>query len=244
MKTWFLGCPHFDHEGILAMMGRPFLSVEDMNDYIITRINERAQALDRIYWLGDVSWTNTQFLSRIKCRNNHLIFGNHDKASFAKGFKSAQDVLEISVDGKKFFLSHYPHAYWPSSHYGSIHLYSHVHGERESTLDMIFPDRRSLDVGIDNLKRLLGDYRPIEAAEVYNYIGSGHDDLNFYRELQIVRSHRLWQEAMCQEACVKYAKALASGIRRVVCDDFPIANVCRITGLTPLGIKFLLEDYP
>jgi hypothetical protein len=46
-------------------------------------------------------------------------------------------------DHERIFVSHYPHAYWPRSHKGCLHVYGHVHAEREATLDAALPGRRS-----------------------------------------------------------------------------------------------------
>ena len=78
-------------------------------------------------------------------------------------FSSVQQVLDVSHGSHKFFLSHYAHRVWKASHKGVIHLYGHSHGnlEKES-------HGKSMDVGIDNAKRLLGEYRPFSVEEVIN----------------------------------------------------------------------------
>ncbi len=52
------------------------------------------------------------------------------------------------------------------SHHGAIHLYGHSHSSAEEGLDKKFPGRRSMDVGIDNAYRLLGEYRPFSWDEI------------------------------------------------------------------------------
>jgi len=132
---------------------------------------------DRLYILGDVAWRQPgATLDRIICPNKHLIWGNHDRANYAKSFKSAEDVAMLKVGEVKIFLSHYAHAYWPASHRGSLHLYGHTHSEAEDELDAIWPERKSLDVGIDNAYRVLRDYRPFSFDEVQAILGhrKGH----------------------------------------------------------------------
>ncbi len=65
----------------------------------------------------------------------------------------------------RFFLSHYAHRVWNGSHRGIIHLYGHSHGSLE-------PYGRSLDVGVDNIFNLVGEYRPVNIQEVINLIGN------------------------------------------------------------------------
>jgi calcineurin-like phosphoesterase family protein len=182
---------HLDHENVLSMSGRLFRNIVEHNDVMIDQINRYVAENDRLYVLGDVAWTSIDnYLARINCKDVHLIWGNHDKQNFGKHFKSHQDVLEIKIGKKpntnKVFLSHYAHAYWPSSHYGAFHLYGHTHRQREDTLDACFPGRRSLDVGVDNARFLLGEYRPFSEHDIVDILGHqpGHDPVQFYTDFQ------------------------------------------------------------
>jgi calcineurin-like phosphoesterase family protein len=82
------------------------------------------------------------------------------------------------------FISHYPHAYWPSSHHGSFHFYGHCHTQREETLDQVFPGRRSIDVGVDNAALLFNDYIPLSERCLIDYLiqQPGHDPVSFYEK--------------------------------------------------------------
>jgi calcineurin-like phosphoesterase family protein len=67
-------------------------------------------------------------------------------------------------------MLHYPMLSWDALHHGGIHLYGHSHGRYEGELDKIFPGRRSMDVGVDNIFRLFGMWRPISLGEVINLL--------------------------------------------------------------------------
>jgi hypothetical protein len=41
----------------------------------------------------------------------------------------------------------------------------------EDNFDSIYPGRRSMDVGIDNIHKLTGEWRPISLAEVIERLG-------------------------------------------------------------------------
>lgn len=69
-------------------------------------------------------------------------------------------------------LSHYVQAVWNQSHRGAWMLYGHSHASAESWLDAAMPGRRSIDVGVDNAYRVLGEYRPFSFDEL-NEILSG-----------------------------------------------------------------------
>lgn len=193
MATYFTADWHIQHEGVLTMCNRPFASIDEHDDYLAAGVNRTIKnpKTDRLFVLGDAGWRGIEgFLSRVECKNIHLIWGNHDRAGFAKFVKSAEDVAEIKLGDVKVFLSHYPHAFWPSSHYGSLHLYGHMHGEREDYLDTLWPDRRSMDVGVDVAKRLLGDYIPFHEDFILSRLLArpGHDPVEWYREREKQRN--------------------------------------------------------
>lgn len=128
MRTFFTADLHFDHDNVLKMCSRDFENIERHNDYIVERINKYVDVNDRLFILGDYSWRAKDY--GIKCANKHLIYGNHDRNNYKNYFKTVEDVSELKLEGHKIWLSHYPHAYWPASHYGSFHLYGHMHSER------------------------------------------------------------------------------------------------------------------
>jgi calcineurin-like phosphoesterase family protein len=194
MITHFTADTHFDHDEIAMMADRNFPSTEVHNDTILTNINKRVAPTDRLFVLGDFAWRGAEsFLRSIACKNIHLIIGNHDRANAAKLFKSAEKTDEVKIgQGEtkyKVWLSHYPHAFWPASHYNSLHLYGHVHAEREEWLDAALPGRRSMDVGVDNAYRLLGEYRPFSEFEILSILSDrpGHDPVKYYHDRQIRR---------------------------------------------------------
>lgn len=78
-------------------------------------------------------------------------------------FKSCDHYKEISINGQGFCLSHYKHFIWQGQAKGWIHLYGHSHASAEKHII-----GKSMDVGIDNAKLLLGEYRPFSITEVIN----------------------------------------------------------------------------
>lgn len=85
-------------------------------------------------------------------------------------FTSINTQLEITIkfpepdpnakwEKVRLFMSHYAHRVWNHSHKGSIHLYGHSHGNLE-------PYGKSLDVGIDNIYKLIGEYRPVNVTDI------------------------------------------------------------------------------
>jgi calcineurin-like phosphoesterase family protein len=167
---------HFGHR--LMVKERKFVSVDEMNEHIIEEWNKVVSDNDVVYLLGDVAFMNPkqvlELLNRLK-GTIHLIKGNHDSDDLIKKIKprfASIDVYKkIKVDEcyvqkpiQDIIMFHYPIAIWDKSHWGSFHLHGHSHGNYQ------IPDRFILDVGIDNIFKLLGEYRPISLEEVIAYM--------------------------------------------------------------------------
>jgi calcineurin-like phosphoesterase family protein len=124
---------------------RDFQSLENMNDFIVNSINSKVGEDDILFHLGDWSFGGfeniEEFRSKIKCKNIHLILGNHDhhiernKGDIQKLFSSVNQYLRVSISimlpyfhgNHDFILSHYPIASWHNMNDGVIHLHGHVH---------------------------------------------------------------------------------------------------------------------
>lgn len=161
---------------------RDFEDEKEMSKHIVKVFNKTVNEDDTLYHLGDWSFAGIQniwnFRKQLKCKNIHLILGNHDEhirknkiLPNVEGwgdeitkhtqdvFTSVQDVLTVKHNKHEFFLSHYSHKIWNGSYRGTIHLYGHSHGTIEDF-------GKSMDVGIDNAKKILGEYRPFSIEEI------------------------------------------------------------------------------
>ena len=123
-----------------------------MTELMVQAWNEKIKSGDTVYHLGDVSFGTQEQTNSVLSRLNgnlHLIQGNHDRVvtngGAQKFWKSIQPYLRVQVNGQAIILFHYPVIEWDAMHYGSWHLYGHVHAK-----DMGMNDRKALDVGIDN----------------------------------------------------------------------------------------------
>lgn len=200
MRRFFTADTHFNHEGIIKMMGRvgpmgALMSCAEEHDHLlIGQINATVGRDDELIIIGDFAFDNPgRYRAKINCSNVRLVLGNHDrKERSANVFGQIPEVMRSKAynhtadDHVKLFLSHYPTMYWDQSHNGCCHLYGHCHSQREEYLDDLEPQRRAMDVGVDNAYRLYGEYRPISEVEVYDYMArrSGHDDVRFYLDFQ------------------------------------------------------------
>ncbi len=102
-----------------------------------------------------------------------MIWGNHDAPDAISGlFTWAGYKAKITL--KKLdtimVLDHYFNAVYDESHRGAYHAYGHSHAEIEEYADRLMPGRRSMDVGVDNAAKLLGEYRPFRLQEVLDLL--------------------------------------------------------------------------
>lgn len=170
-NVWFTSDTHFGHKNIVGPAVskwpngyRNFESIAEMDQKIIDGINSRVDLDDVLYHLGDFCFDSQKrkmYRQRIRCKNIHLIIGNHDKRldRDLHLFSSALSVLMLKDVEPRIFLSHYSHRVWEGSHKGLIHLYGHSHGS--------IPDHgRSMDVGVDSIYARTGFWVPIHLTEV------------------------------------------------------------------------------
>jgi calcineurin-like phosphoesterase family protein len=157
--VWFTSDTHLGHANVIEHCQRPFASLAEMDDAILGNINALVMPQDILYHLGDFAWKNPkEYRSRIKCRQVHLVIGNHDrKVAESVGFASVSGYKELKVgEGRqRIVLCHYAMRVWNQHHRGAWHLYGHSHGS--------LPDegRRAFDVGVD-----CWAYKPLSLEQV------------------------------------------------------------------------------
>ena len=82
MNTLFISDTHFGHTNIIPYCDRPFVSVEQMNRYMIQQWNSVVKKNDTVYHLGDFSLCISpeevkDIVSQLN-GNIRLVKGNHD----------------------------------------------------------------------------------------------------------------------------------------------------------------------
>jgi calcineurin-like phosphoesterase family protein len=198
MTIWFTADTHFGHRKIPYYAKRKFClsdeenyllesktqnwkpswySIKKMDEVLIDNINKYVKENDELWHLGDFCFIKSKdikskvssYIERIFCKNISLIWGNHDHHSIASLFKSCHERREFTFKNKFLVLSHYAQAVWNKSHNKSWHLYGHSHGTAENWLDTHMPGRLSLDVGVDNINKIFGEYRPVSFEELCIY---------------------------------------------------------------------------
>lgn len=175
---------------------RDFNTLEEMNDAIVDGINSVVGASDELYHLGDWSFGGIDNIwnlrKRIKCKNIHLILGNHDHHiesdrrlpnvfrdykthELFGGYYDSDRAKQVAAQELFASVSHVKtvkinkHTFF-LSHFShrvwnqSHHNVIHLYGHSHNSIDNNWG--KSMDVGIDAIFALKGKYRPISVTEV------------------------------------------------------------------------------
>ena len=151
-------------------------SVRRMDNGIIDNINALVGVNDSLHIMGDIIFLKDitpanrfekmkGYIDKIKCRNIHLIMGNHDyfkKKEYQEIFNSVHYYKELKANHQKFILSHYPFLEWNGKFNNSICLHGHCHSNIENWKLEHMPNAMLIDVGID-----LWDYKSVNLRTLY-----------------------------------------------------------------------------
>ena len=170
-NIFFTSDHHFGHKAIIKHAKRPFQSVDEMNEIMIQKWDEKIRKYDTVYHLGDIGLMASSRLIEILNRLNgkiHLIKGNHDdlNRNCKERFEWIKDYHEIklpnpdSTNNQLIVMMHYPLLTWKGKYSGSYHLFGHSHGKLNN-----FNRNTALDVGVD-----CHNFYPISFEEVRTVI--------------------------------------------------------------------------
>ena len=167
---WFGSDFHFGHGNILSHCDRPFESMEHQDEVLISTWNSYVKPGDVAFILGDFSFYKPEKTSNILRRMNGqktLVRGNHDysrEVVHTQGWSRVLTYHEQRLDKDRVVMSHFPFLSWHQMHRGAYHLHGHSHGS------LAYPDAlksaRIMDVGIDHIAKLVGEYRPLKWGEI------------------------------------------------------------------------------
>lgn len=168
---------HFFDEHLLGVdqfAPRPYASVEEMNDTIITHWNQRVNENDLVYHLGDIAVNYTkpprlgdeQVYEVLKQLHGRLVLikGNHDRRDLFKFLANhnyeinGQPKFEfhdvgklIKYDHQQFYMTHYPMMMGIAPQI--LNLHGHIH-------HYMVPSANNINVGIDAPEMDLLNPRP------------------------------------------------------------------------------------
>ena len=180
--VFFTSDTHFFHKNILKYCGRPFGSVEEMNETLIDNWNRKVGKDDVVFHLGDFCFGGAERWTSVRKRLNGrivLIVGNHDMSAIRPiplaGLSETlfYDVCmqtSVKVGGQLAVLNHYPLLSYSGMYENRVwNLFGHVHLRPGYTLDYESQLRYlrlcQYDVGVD-----MNGFAPVSFREVQTRI--------------------------------------------------------------------------
>ncbi len=176
MFTHFYSDPHFGHANVIKHADRPFDSLYQMDEALLSRYRDAVGQDDFVLWLGDCTWRLASLHSLLASLPGRkaLVVGNHDgkpRRMAGLGFEFVADRLWLDLDGVPAIACHYPPRTtkrqppkadsrflerFPSLGTGQISIHGHTH-EKART----FGTQKRVHVGVD-----AWDFAPAPIEEV------------------------------------------------------------------------------
>jgi calcineurin-like phosphoesterase family protein len=138
---WFISDTHFSHANFLEFVDddgeriRPFASIDEMDELMIARWNERVRDGDRVYHLGDVSFGKSR-LPSIMARlrgSKRLILGNHDEV---RDYRLLEHFKKVTLwrifKEHNFVCTHIPLAI-DQMRKVKFNVHGHIHQQKSPT---------------------------------------------------------------------------------------------------------------
>lgn len=185
MTRHFTSDLHLGHANIIKYSGRPYDSVEEMNEALVANWNAHVHPGDEVWILGDLCLGKLrETLAFIQYLNGHKILlpGNHDLCWIGhKGWRKwasryvlagIDEVIDrnqmfLTIGGRQVLACHFPYygdhkgeryyQYRPVDR-GLPLLHGHIHEKWKVK-------GRQINVGVD-----VWDYRPIAESELVPYL--------------------------------------------------------------------------
>ena len=175
-KVFFTSDTHFGHEIILRCCNRPWATIAEHDQALIENWNDTVSEDAVVFHLGDFCYkgggfSTIQYLKDLLHGQIVLIRGNHDPDTrkpqnlqkLQQLFDGVYDQLEITVDGQRILMNHYPLLTWPHAYgqhptwqlFGHIHLRKGITGSDAFIIEQCCRPTQ-YEVGVD-----LNGYRPI-----------------------------------------------------------------------------------
>lgn len=138
-NIFFIGDAHMDHFKMIELDHRPFSSLDEMQDTIISNIHTTVPKDALLILNGDFAFNKKkarEFIKRIDRKIIH-IKGNHDNFDLSDlpNVELSCDLLDLKIKDpdvdhgwQKITVCHYPMISWNCSYHGSWLVHAHTHG--------------------------------------------------------------------------------------------------------------------
>ena len=171
MATFFTSDIHFGDERIMKLCDRPFSTTQEMDEYIVSKWNDKVSPSDIVWILGDsvsLEHFNKDILNRLNGKIN-LLVGNHDISAhgqimdntkvnvFVESFLYFDNTIfpHMKISGHNVVMCHYPIMEWNGIEQGWIHLYGHIHNKNLPLVKEYYKDKLAFNVCMD-----VNDFEP------------------------------------------------------------------------------------
>lgn len=122
---WAISDLHLNHDKIIEFERDEFKTIQEHNETIIKRINQKVAKTDTLICLGDLGFNWENLIDQIKCENKILILGNHDNLPKYIYYTHFNMVFNGPFFINQFMvLSHEP---WPGCGEYCINVHGHLH---------------------------------------------------------------------------------------------------------------------
>lgn len=169
-RIFFTSDLHLQHDRDFLFEPRGFKDILTHDITIINNINSAVNEDDELYILGDLMLNDIDYaismFNKIKCKNIHVILGNHDTPTKIERYKLSLNNVkdfkyaDLLVYKKyKFFLSHFPTIVSNSDKHLSeqvLNLFGHTHSKEKFYQGRPYMYNVSLDAN-DNKPILIDD---------------------------------------------------------------------------------------
>lgn len=133
-RVLFWSDQHFWHKNVIEYCNRPFASVEDMTNFLVSQYIENVNESDCVVFGGDLSFkgvTNIVELFANLPGYKIGICGNHDVRQIKQngtyyGFNEKHACLEYSENNQTYWITHFPIPYSLLPDH-VINIHGHVH---------------------------------------------------------------------------------------------------------------------
>jgi len=153
-KVWFTADTHFGHGNLINLAGRPFSSLVEMDETLISNWNSVVGKDDVVIHLGDFALMNhLDYISRL---NGYITFvrGNHDDFSLIQ-------ALDVRMNGELVTCVHNPD-FLINNHLSGIYLVGHIHHKWKV---MRNAGQLLINVGVD-----VWDFKPVSVSQIVELI--------------------------------------------------------------------------
>ncbi len=135
-EVWFTSDTHLGHKNILEYEkeARPFKTVEEMNEALISNWNDTVRPKDIIWHLGDFAFgrSNVELAGRLNGRKR-LILGNHDVYNNSVYLAYFEKLFGVTY-WKRCVLSHIPVHVGNLGSRALLNVHGHLHSRNVQDL--------------------------------------------------------------------------------------------------------------